>query len=111
MATNFIAPGTTVDYANAGAAIVSGQVVLIGTRVGIAKDAIPATTGTGVLHVDGVWQVTKLATDVVTQGQALYWDNGNSRFTTTVGSNVLAGWAYAAAAGGANTVVQIKLLG
>ena len=110
MATNFIAPGTTVDYTNSGSAITSGQPVLIGTRLGIAKDAIAATTGTGILHVEGVWTVTKLTADVVTQGQALYWDNGNSRLTTTVGSNVLAGWAYAAASGSATTV-QIKLLG
>lgn len=108
MATNFIAPGTTVDYANGGTARTSGQAVLIGIRLGICKDAIAANV-TGVLEVEGVWSVNKLVTDVVTQGQALYWDNTNFRLTTTVGANTLVGWAYAAASG-TDTTVQIKLI-
>lgn len=109
MATNYISAGNTVDYTAGGSAIASGQVVPLTDRVGIAKDAIAANTA-GVLHVTGVWQVVKLSTDVVTQGQLLYWDNGNTRFTTTVGSNLLAGWAVAAASG-STTVCYIKLLG
>ena len=109
MATTYISGGNTVDYTAGGSAITSGQVVLIGTRVGVAKDAIAANSA-GVLHVTGVWSAAKLSSDVVTQGAALYWDNTNSRFTLTSAGNTLAGWAFAAAGNGVTTV-QIKLLG
>jgi predicted RecA/RadA family phage recombinase len=47
---------------------------------------------------------------VVTQGAALYWDNTNSRLTTTASGNTYAGYAFAAAGNGVTTV-NIKLNG
>lgn len=107
---NYIAPGTTLDYTNSsGAALASGAGVLVGTRLGIANDAI-AISAVGVVYVEGVFSVNKLSTDVVTQGAKLYWDNTNKRLTTTSAGNTECGWAYAAASG-TDTVVSIKLLG
>jgi predicted RecA/RadA family phage recombinase len=91
----------------AGSAILSGAVVVIGTKVGVALADI-ASGATGSVQMAGVFEVNKLSTDVVAQGALLYWDTGNSRMTTTVGSNTLAGYAHVAAAA-AVTTVQVVL--
>lgn len=106
MTAKFVQPGDAIDY-TAGANIVSGQVVLMGVRIGVAaKDIANGMTGT--VLVTGVFNITKLTTDVVAQGAALYWDNTNSRLTTTASGNTLAGYATAAA-GGTATSVNIKI--
>ena len=106
MTTKFVQPGDVIDYV-AGANITAGQVVLIGVRVGVALAAI-ANGSTGSVAMTGVFTVAKLSTDVVAQGAALYWDNTNSRLTTTASGNTLAGYAFAAAGNGVSTV-NIKL--
>ena len=106
MTNKYVQPGDVIDY-TAGSAIASGQVVVMGVRVGVALAAI-AAGATGPVQVTGVFTIAKLSSDVVAQGALLYWDNGNSRLTTTVGSNVLAGYATAAAGNGVATV-NIKL--
>lgn len=108
MTTKYIQPGDVLDY-TPGAAVVSGQVVLFGTKVGVALAAIAAAS-TGPLQVAGVFELNKLSTDVVAVGAALYWDNTNSRLTVTASGNTYAGYAVAAAASGA-TAVRIKLNG
>jgi len=108
MTTKFVQPGEVIDHVASGAKT-SGQPVLIGTKLGVCVADI-ANGATGPVAVSGVYTVTKLTTDVVAQGDALYWDNGNSRLTTTEGSNVYAGYAFAAAGNGV-TSVNIKLNG
>ena len=102
MTTKFVQPGQVLDY-TPGSAVTAGQVVLIGVRIGVALNAISANA-TGPLQVSGVFNIAKLSTDVVAQGAALYWDNTNSRLTTTASGNTLAGYAAAAAGNGATTV-------
>jgi len=106
MTSKFVQPGTVLDY-TPGSAVTSGQVVLIGVRIGVALKDI-AANATGPLQVAGVFNIAKLSTDVVAPGAALYWDNTNSRLTTTASGNTLAGFAAAAAGNGATTVA-IKL--
>lgn len=106
MTTKFRQPGDVIDYV-AGGNIVAGQVVVIGARIGVALTAI-ANGKTGSVRVTGVFEITKLGTDVVAQGAALYWDAGNTRLTTTVGSNTPAGYAWKAAGNGP-TLVEIKI--
>lgn len=106
MTSKYVQPGEVMDYV-AGANIASGQVVLVGVRVGVALAAI-ASGATGSLAMTGVHTIAKLSTDVVAQGAALYWDNTNSRLTTTASGNTLAGYAFAAAGNGVATV-NIKL--
>ena len=106
MTTKFVQPGEVINY-TAGANIASGQVVLMGVRIGVALTAI-ANGSTGPVQVTGVFAIAKLSTDVVAQGAALYWDNTNSRLTTTASGNTLAGYATAAAGNGAATV-NIKI--
>lgn len=116
MARNRIAGGRTLDWTNAsGGAIAVGALVIVGTLAAVvlsANDgaASVANNKAGVVGITGVYEVTKLSTDVVAQGALLYWDAGNSRLTTTAGANTLAGKAYAAAGNGATTV-QIILNG
>jgi predicted RecA/RadA family phage recombinase len=102
MTTKYVQEGEVIDY-TAGSEVVSGQVVLMGKRIGVAIAAIPAGAS-GALAVSGVFTLAKLSTDVVAQGDLLYWDNGNSRLTTTVGANTLAGFAWEAAGSGVATV-------
>lgn len=102
MSTNFIQHGDVLDHTPV-AAKTSGQVVVIGVRVGVCLAAI-AANATGPLAVKGVFSLAKLSTDVVAQGALLYWDTANSRLTTTSAGNTLAGYAAAAAGNGVTTV-------
>ena len=102
MTTKYVMSGDVIDYV-AGSAITSGQVVLIGVRVGVALAAI-ASGATGAVRVLGIFTIAKLSTDVVTVGAALYWDNTNFRMTLTSAGNTLAGYATAAAGNGVTTV-------
>jgi predicted RecA/RadA family phage recombinase len=106
MTTKFKASGQIMDYV-AGSAVLSGAVLVIGTKIGVALADI-AAGATGSVQMAGVFEIAKLGTDVVAQGALLYWDVGNSRLTTTVAANVLAGHAYAAAGNGP-VLVQIVL--
>lgn len=108
MTTKFKARGTIMDYV-AAAAIVSGQVLVIGTKVGVAITDI-ANGATGSVQVAGVFEVAKLSTDVVAQGALLYWDVTNSRATTTASGNTAMGYAHKASANGV-AVVQVVLNG
>lgn len=102
MAKNYIQEGAVLDYV-AAAAIAAGAVVVMGKRIGIALGNI-AIGETGSVAVTDVFSVAKLSTDVVAQGDLLYWDAANSRLTTTVGANLLAGYAAAPAGNGVTTV-------
>lgn len=102
MTTKYVMTGQVIDHV-AASAIVSGQVLVIGARIGVARTNI-ASGATGAVSVLGIFTVAKLSTDTMAQGALLYWDAGNSRLTTTVGANVLAGFASAAAGSGATTV-------
>lgn len=102
MTTKYVMTGQVIDYLAPGA-ITSGQVLVIGARIGVAQTNIASGT-TGAVRMQGIFTVAKLSTDTMAQGALLYWDNANSRLTTTVGANVLAGFASAAAGGGATTV-------
>ena len=101
---NYIQDGDRLDYANSsGNTITSGTAVLVGKRVGVAVADIANNT-TGVLAMEGVFNLPKLSTDVLAQGDLLYWDNTNKRLTSTTTSNTLCGYAQNAAGNGATTV-------
>jgi len=106
MTTKYVMSGDVMDY-TAGSAVSNGQVILVGKRIGVALTAI-AAGATGALRMDGVFVIAKLSTDVVAQGDLLYWDNTNSRLTTTASGNTQAGYAFAAAGNGVGTV-QINI--
>lgn len=104
MSKNYIQEGAVLSWINtSGAAVASGAVVLTGKRIGVALGDI-AVGATGSLTMEGVFSVAKLTTDVVGQGDLLYWDAANSRLTTTAGGNTQAGYAAAPAGNGVTTV-------
>lgn len=103
MTTRFVQPGRVLDYANGGTARASGAGVVMGTVFGVCLGAIAANT-TGSVQICGVFTLPKLSTDTPAQGALLYWDNTNSRLTTTASGNTLAGVAANAAGSGETTV-------
>lgn len=87
--------GTSAD-------VVSGEVVVVGTLIGVALGDI-ADGDTGELAISEVWEVAKETPLEISQGDAVYWDDTNNRIDKT-DTNVLAGHAFKAAASAATTV-------
>lgn len=103
--TNFIQDGKTLTIAAPTPGVTSGQLVVQGKLIGVAE----ATAATGVpvaLVTEGVFTLTKVTTDVVTLGEALYWDSVTSKLTDAAGttSRPLVGYAVEASGNGATTV-------
>ncbi len=121
MALNKICKGDRMEYTNGTAAAISaGAPVLVSKLLGVALTDI-AVGDTGVLDLDGVYELRK-ANGAINQGDNLYFDadgnpqgaatgnglSGTGCLTTTAEGNVYAGKAYAAA-GTTDAYVQIKL--
>ncbi len=101
---NFIQPGETITV-TAPADVASGAVLVVGSIVGIA--AYTALSGADVeVQTVGVFDLTKVTTDVIAQGDKLYWDSSAAKLTKTAGtgSKPLVGYALAAAGNGVTTV-------
>jgi predicted RecA/RadA family phage recombinase len=84
MATNYVQEGTVIDYTNAGSAISSGDVVVIGSNgdalVGIALGDI-ANGATGAVQIsDGVFEVPKADAAVIGVGEFINWDASAGNF-------------------------------
>ncbi|MEZ5398618.1 MAG: DUF2190 family protein [Bryobacteraceae bacterium] len=106
---NYEQPGNTITL-TAPATISSGDLVVVGSFVGVAAtDAESAAE----VEVDtiGVFTLAKVTTDVVAQGDKLYWDSAASKLTKTpgTGSKPLVGLATAAAGNGV-TEVSCRLM-
>lgn len=108
MADNFLQEGNVVELL-APADKLAGEGVQVGELFGVALS--DALSGAAVqVKRTGVFSITKLTTDVVTQGAPLYWDDGNDRLTITASTHKLVGTARAAAGNGI-TVVECILSG
>ena len=101
MTAKYWQKGEVLDY-KASAAVKNGEVVSLGTRIGVAGEDIAAGE-TGHLHVVGVFEMEK-ATGDVTMGAALYYSATDKKITTTASGNVPAGYAAASAASAASLV-------
>lgn len=110
MATNYEQAGNVVDLTAPSGGVVSGTVYQIGQFVGVAVKTA-AVGETFPLAISGVFNsLPILSTDTPAEGAFLYWDNGNSRFTTTASTHKLAAVAVEAKASGP-AVIKAKLLG
>jgi predicted RecA/RadA family phage recombinase len=101
---NFVQKGNTVTVA-APADVASGQLVVVGSIVGVA--AFTAVSSADVeVTVEGVFELPKVTTDVIGQGDRLYWNSGQAKLTKTAGtgSKPMVGVAAAAAGNGLTTV-------
>ncbi len=104
MAANYVQDGNVLDYTNGGSAIASGDLVVVGVKVGVALGAIAATTGTGQVAMSGVVEVTKQGTLVGTEGDLLYCDATSGQLDKTSSAQTLAGYAAASELSAATTV-------
>ncbi|WP_167955117.1 DUF2190 family protein [Anaerosporobacter faecicola] len=102
--------GEQLDYKNSTtSAIATNTVVKLGTRIGIVGNTInPGETG--VLVMEGVFEVNKISTNEITAGTDVYYDATNDGFTETATSNTLAGYAVQTVAA-ADTKMLVKLKG
>lgn len=84
MATNYVQPGEVITY-TAGAAITSGDVLVIGQSMGIALEDI-ANGSTGSVQLSGVFTVAKVSAAVIAQGESVIWDASASAFDDNAAS-------------------------
>lgn len=116
MAKTHVQKGDFLTYTNSsGATILSGSMVLVGSRLGVASGDIPDGLS-GELAMAEVHALPK-ATGEASQGAKLYYDadgspvggaSGDGCLTTTSEANTLVGYAFSAAASG-DATVNIKL--
>ena len=101
---NFVQEGKTITVI-APAAVLSGDLVVVGSIAGVA--AFDAAQDAEVeITTLGVFGLPKVPTDVIAQGDKLYWDAALSQLTKTAGtgSKPLVGYAAEAAGNGTTTV-------
>ncbi len=91
--TNKIQAGHSMEYANAGSAIASGDVVPLVDRCGVALTAIAATSGKGTLELEGVYEIAKDDDESFAQGDQLFFDASDSTITKTAAGNTPIGIA------------------
>ena len=96
---NWVQPGNIVTLTAPGGGVKSGDGFLVGALFAVA--AFDATEGNDVEGARiGVFDLPKDAS-VITQGEAVYWDNTAKKITTTATGNTLVGKAVAGAGGSA----------
>jgi predicted RecA/RadA family phage recombinase len=102
MAQNFVSDGDVIPWTNTtGAAVASGQVVVIGHALGVALVAI-AVGGAGSVALEGVFTVPKVSGAVFVQGEKLVWGVSAGAFddsAATAAAGDITGGAVAWAAG------------
>ena len=89
--------------------VTSGDPVLMSDLLTVPQ-ADAAAGETFAAMVVGVFEITKLAADVMAEGDMLFWDNANTRLTTTALGNLLVG-ACVEAAGNGIVIVKCRLDG
>ena len=109
MDTNYVQRGESLDYTNGtGSKIDAGDIVVIGTKIGVAGCDIPAGAK-GSLHVEGVFEFPeKSGESAIAMGAAVYYDATAGAITATSTSNTLAGYA-AAPAGASAAKILVKI--
>lgn len=105
---NEVQSGETMVYNNSGSAIASGDPVVIGERIGVAIVDIAATTGSGSVAMEGVFQLDKDADESFEQGDQLFYDSSDSTLTKTATGNTWAGYAHESALT-ADTSCKVRL--
>ena len=87
----------------------AGQVVSLGTRIGVAAEDIPANQP-GHIHVTGVYAMPKADGEAIAQGTAVCYDAAAGVITAEAEGNTPTGYAAADAAA-SDAAVLVKLPG
>lgn len=95
MATNYVQPGKTLTL-TAPYQRNSGLGAQVGFIFGVALQTV-ANGVDGEFGIDGVWELAKTSAQAWTQGQKIYWDNGNKRCDNDPEVGMLIGVAAEAA--------------
>jgi len=98
--------GDLIDY-TPGSNLSAGDIVVESELVGQVPNDILANEK-GSLRIEGVINIPKLSTDVVSIGDTIYWDAGNTRGTTTASTHKIIGKAVEDAGNGVADV-DVKL--
>lgn len=107
MAKNYKQPGEVLTHI-AAAAITSGEVVVIGTKIGVAQTSA-VIGGECELRVEGVFTLDKTTGQgAIAQGAILYWDDATNKITNVAAANKVAGFAAAPAATG-DLFIDVKI--
>lgn len=94
MIARFVQDGLAINYRPT-ETVSAGDIVVLGSLIGIAKLDIAANT-LGALATVGVFEIDKAA-EAVTLGAVLYWDAAEQKVTATETGNVYIGKAVTAA--------------
>jgi len=110
---NYIECGDVVPVV-AAAAITSGQGLKVGALLGVAAGSAAIGEKVSVI-LEGVFSLPKrthASSAAMAQGSAVYWDDTAKVIdnTSNTGANILAGYAFLAAAS-LDATVQVRLLG
>ncbi|MEX2648152.1 MAG: DUF2190 family protein [Alphaproteobacteria bacterium] len=113
MATNKVQEGKTLTYSNSsGSAIASGDVVVVGEQIGVAVADIP-DEASGVLAMEGVFNLPKVSGAVIAAGEEVIWDASAGAFddnAATPATGDVSGCCVAwEGAGDGVTTIAVKL--
>lgn len=109
MAKNYKFPGVVIDI-TAAANLSSGQATVVGKLLAVALVDIP-TGGKGSAQIEGVFELPKLSTAVITAGAPLHWDASAGEFiVAATAAGDLENCAVAIAASGNGTAVVLAKL-
>lgn len=106
---NYVQPGKELDIVAAGA-FAAGSVVVVGSLIGVAATAASGAGAEAVVSLEGVYTLPKKSTDVIGQGDRVYWDASPGEVTSTAAGNKFLGFAWVAAGNGV-TSMNVKLSG
>lgn len=106
---NLVQEGKVMPFTAPSGGVTTGTPVLIGSLL-VVPEASAAEGATFQGRAEGVFTLAKETSQAWTEGQKVYWDNGNSRCTTDAVDGMLVGVA-AAAAGSADTTGDVRLNG
>ncbi len=109
MTTKYIQEGKKLTLVAPEGGVTVNVPVAIGSLV-VLPETTAAAEATFVGIVQGVISCTKVGSQAWTAGQMVYWDAGDSRFTSTAADGVPAGYAVEAVASGAGDTTGKVLL-
>ena len=82
----YVQKGHVINHL-AGAEYAAGDVVVIGSRVGVAQVAI-ASGAVGAVQLGGVFEMPSVSSAAFAVGDKLYWDDSAQKLTEVVGAVV-----------------------
>jgi predicted RecA/RadA family phage recombinase len=106
---NFIELGDQLTVPAPGGGVVSGQLVIIGSLIGVAGSNAAAGVNFA-CKTRGVFELPKVSAQAWTIGAPIYWDSGAANATTVSTANTAIGYATEAAAN-PSSVGRVRIAG